>query len=109
MDVFKDQVFFAALVEAYKSDSLIFKLIKEKDLFNPYDGIDLEEMQKATGLGKNLIRNIPPPSMCENCPDGMNYYMASSLHYYHSRELDSIAKTYYRLHMKALKRSGLLY
>ena len=98
IDAFKDRVFFSALREAYKNDSLIFKLIEKKDALNPYDGLSLQEMQKAEQLGKTLINNLPPPSMCEGCVNGMNYFMASSLHYYNSRELYSIARKYYLMH-----------
>ena len=100
MDAFKDRVFFTALKDPYSSDSSIFQLIEKKDAFNPYDGLSLKEMQIANELGTSLIKNMPSPSMCENCSDGMNYYMATALHYYNSRELDSIAKKYYKLHIE---------
>ncbi|MEN9964334.1 MAG: hypothetical protein RL582_1429, partial [Bacteroidota bacterium] len=58
------------------------------------------EIQKADELGKQLIENIPPPAMCEGCTTGMNYFMAISLHYYNSKELDIIAKNLYRRHPK---------
>lgn len=100
IDAFKDRVFFTALKEAYKTDTTIFQLIEKKDALNPYDGLSLDEMKKAEELGKSLIYKIPPPSMCENCPPGINYYMATSLHYYKSRELDSIARSLYKEHIR---------
>lgn len=99
IDAFKDKVFISALREAYNSDTLIFKLIEKKDALNPYDGLTLDEMEKAEQLGKLLIKKIPLPAMCESCTSGMNYFMAVSLHYYKSRELDSIAKKLYKKHV----------
>ena len=90
-DAFKDRVFFEALKEAYKSEPLIFQSIEKRDALNPYDGLSLEALQKAQEIGAALIRNLPPPRMCEGCKNGVNYYMASALHYYNSRELEQIA------------------
>jgi hypothetical protein len=72
----------------------------KKDALNPFDGLTLYEIQKAEELGKQVIKNMPPPAMCEGCTEGMNYYMAVSLHYYNSKELDIIAKNIYRRHPK---------
>ena len=99
---YKDNVFFACLKESYKNDS-IFKLIEEKDALNPYDGLSLDDLNKTKKLGSNIIKNIPKPSMCENCKEGVNYYMANCLHYYNSRELDSIVKEAYKKYLKAEK------
>jgi hypothetical protein len=99
IDAFKDHVFFAGLKESYKSDSII-TLLQKKDAFNPYDGLSLRALQKAQELGINLVKKMPPPSMCEGCTAGVNYYMATALHYYNSRELDSIAKVYYKEHLR---------
>ena len=92
---FKDEMFLSCLKESYKSDT-IFKLIEKKDAFNPYDGVNLENLIKARKLGKELIKNIPKPQMCENCNNGENYFMSNCLHYYKSIELDSIAKKAYK-------------
>ncbi|TRW26668.1 hypothetical protein FMM05_04630 [Flavobacterium zepuense] len=95
IDAFKDQAFITCLKESYAHDS-IFKLIEKKDALNPYDGLSLESLQKARSLGKLISKDIPPPSMCENCTEGQNYYMATCFHYYKSKELDSIANAEYR-------------
>ena len=97
IDAFKDQVFLSSLKESYKSDS-IFSLIAKKDAFNPYDGLSLEAINKAKELGASLVKNMPPPVMCDDCKPGMNYYMANALHYYNSRELDSIANAEFKRH-----------
>lgn len=98
MNCFKDRVFFSALREAYKSDSLIFKLIEKKDAFNPYDGLTLKETIIAEDIGVNLIKNMPAAIFCENCAEGVNYYLATALHYYSSKQLNSIALKYYKIH-----------
>ena len=100
INAFKDRVFISSLTEAYKSDTTIFQQIIKKDALNPFDGLTLYEIQKADELGRRLIENIPPPAMCEGCTAGMNYYMAVSLHYYNSKELDVIAKNLYKQHSK---------
>lgn len=97
---FKDQVFFAALKESYKNEPAILSMIAKKDAFNPYDDIAPEELELATELAKKLIQNMPPPTMCDECPSGVNYYMANSLHYYSSKELDVIARNAYKKHLK---------
>ena len=101
IDAFKDQVFFACLKESYPNDS-IFRLIEKRDVFNPYDGLNPENLEKAKHLGQFLSQNIPPASMCEGCADGQNYYMATCLHYYASSELDSIARAQYRKYKEQL-------
>ncbi len=45
--------------------------------------------------------------MCEGCKDDMNYYMATALHFYKSKELDSIAKKMFATQEKNSKRNGL--
>lgn len=107
IDAFKDRVFFSALQEAYKSDSLIFNSINKKDALNLFDGLSLEEIENANNIGINLTKKIPPPSMCENCPDGMNYYMATALHYYKSKELNNIARNNFKKHEDNNKKNGL--
>jgi hypothetical protein len=105
IDAFKDQVFFSAIKESYKADS-VFKLIQKRDSLNPYDGLSLEAIKKAKFLGEQLIQNMPPPVMCEACENDMNYYLANSLHYYISKELDSIAKSEFKKQKQESKKMG---
>ncbi|QYJ67379.1 hypothetical protein [Flavobacterium litorale] len=100
IDAFKDRAFIACLRESYQIDDTIFKLIQKRDAFNPYDGLDLEAIKTANKLGTNIAKNIPEPSMCEGCDEGVNYYMATCLHYYKSSELDSLAKMEYERYLK---------
>lgn len=101
---FKDQVFFSCLKESYKNDTIIFEKIGKIDAFNPYDGLSPETIELSEKLGSKIVINMPPPSMCEGCKEGDNYYMAHCLHYYTSRELDSIAKEAYREYLKTGKK-----
>lgn len=101
---FKDQVFFSCLRESYKNDTVIFNKIGKIDAFNPYDGLSPEAIALSEKIGLNIVVNIPPPSMCEGCKEGDSYYMAHCLHYYASRELDSIAKEAYREYLKSDKK-----
>jgi hypothetical protein len=90
-NAFKDRVFFSILQECYKGTDAI-KEIQKRDVGNPYDGIyDPILFKKIDSIGKDFAKNIPPPSLCE-CSKEQNYFMAQALHYYRSRELDSIAK-----------------
>ena len=102
IDDFKDQVFFACLRESYKSDSL-FNMIEKKDAFNPYDGLGPEDFKKIRELAKKFVANMPPPAMCDGCKADVNYYMAHSLHYYASKELDAIARKQYKEYSKNYK------
>ena len=97
---FKDRVFFSSIKEAYKRDTTIIKHIEQIDAFNPYDGLTLEEMKMADEIGIDLIQKMPPPAMCEGCLSGMNYFMATALHYYNSRELDLTTTRLYKKHKK---------
>ncbi|MGC4129390.1 MAG: hypothetical protein QM564_07475 [Bergeyella sp.] len=103
-NAFKDHVFFKCIKESYKNDSIIFRKLTTPDLFNPYDGISIEEIKLAEKIGKEIITKIPPPKMCEECNKGENYYMANCLHYYKSKNLDSIAKKLYKEKMKQDKK-----
>ena len=93
-------VFFSSIREAYKRDTTIIKHIEQIDAFNPYDGLTSEEMKMADQIGIDFIKNMPPPAMCEGCLSGMNYFMATSLHYYNSRELDLTTTRLYKKHKK---------
>lgn len=90
-DAFKDRVFISSLKESYKNNKLIFELIEKKDALNPYDGLSYEALEKATLIGIKLITEMPPPTMCDDCNKDQNYYIATALHYYKSKQLDSIA------------------
>ncbi|WP_316806081.1 hypothetical protein [Pedobacter agri] len=91
INAFKDRVFLSILTEAYKGTDAL-KEISKKDVGNPYDGIYSPELfKKIDSIGHDFFKKIPPPELCE-CGKGQNYFMAQALHFYASRELDSVAK-----------------
>lgn len=96
-------MFYACLNEGYQNDS-IFELMKKRDLFNPYDEIDFDEIDSARANGKKIIKNMPKPWHCDDCKGNENYISANCLHYYASRELDSIARISYKAHLKRRKK-----
>jgi hypothetical protein len=98
---FKDRVFFSSIKEAYKRDTSIFKHIEQIDALNPYDGLTLQEMKVADEIGVALIQKMPAPAMCEGCLTGMNYFMATALHFYNSKEIDIKTKQLYKKHKKS--------
>ena len=98
---FKDRVFFSSLKEAYKRDTTIFKHIEQIDALNPFDGLTPQEMKVADEIGISLIQKMPAPAMCDGCLFGMNYFMATSLHYYNSKGLDVTTKQLYKKHKKS--------
>ena len=100
---FKYHVFYECLKEGYQNDS-IFKLMGKKDLFYPSDDINLSYPERA--LGKKIIENMPLPYIHIDDKDitGMNFISASCVQYYASRELDSIAKKYYKDYLKSEKK-----
>ena len=97
---FKDKEFFSSIKEAYKRDTSIFKHIEQIDALNPYDGLTLQEMKVADEIGMALIQKMPAPAMCEGCLTGMNYFMATALHFYNSKDLDKTTKRLYKKHKK---------
>lgn len=92
LNAFKDRVFFSILQESYKGTDAI-KEINKRDLGNPYDGIyDPTLFKKIDSISKEFIKKLPPPALCVECKKDQNYFMAQALHFYASRELDSLAK-----------------
>jgi len=106
IDNFKDEAFYECLKEGYKNDS-IFKLMAKKDLFNSSEINGFSEMEKARALGREIINKMPPPYIHIDDKDitGMNFISATCLHYYASKELDSIAKIAYKKHVKMEKKA----
>jgi hypothetical protein len=102
IEIFKDEMFYECIKEGYKNDS-IFKLMSKKDLFNSSEFIvNLKNAKNARTLGIKIIKNLPPAFIKSDDEDisEKNFISASCLHYYASRELDSIAKKAYQKHIK---------
>lgn len=100
---FKDRVFFLILRESYENDT-IFDLIGKEDAFNPYDALSSEAFSTAKTLSIAFVKNMPPPAACEGCKGNQNYYMANALHYYNSKDLDSIAHALYKKYRRSNKK-----
>ncbi|KQR65354.1 hypothetical protein [Pedobacter sp. Leaf176] len=93
INAFKDRMFLSILREAYKGTNAI-KEISKIDVGNPYDGISSPELfKKIDSIAVGFYKKIPPPSVCDECTEEQNYFMAQALHFYASKELDSIART----------------
>lgn len=96
---YKDNVFYSCIREGYKNDS-IWILMDKEDWFNTYDAIDLLDIDSTILIGQKVIKNLPKevyfnsqefPS-ANDISKHKNYISSTCLHYYISRELDSIAK-----------------
>jgi hypothetical protein len=90
-DAFKDRVFFAILRESYKGTAA-FEEISKRDAFNPYDGLPFDSRGKIDSIALAFVRKMPKPAFCDECTKEQNYFMAQALHYYKSKDLDSLVK-----------------
>ncbi|MFF5380288.1 hypothetical protein [Pedobacter suwonensis] len=89
---FKDRVFYCIMRESLKGTNAISEISK-KDVGNTFEGIYSAELfRRIDTIGQNFVKNMPPPVLCDECVKGQNYYIAQALHFYTSRDLDSIAK-----------------
>lgn len=109
INAFKDRVFVKCLEHSYNNDS-IFTMINKIDVYvNPYDAFYLEgdRIKLLDSLSHSIPLHIPPPSGLIEGVDGRNFYLCNCLHYYASKELDSIARKEYKNELKITKKSGL--
>lgn len=105
IEIFKDEMFYQCIKEGFKKDS-VFELMRKKDLFNSSEYVvNLKNAEIARDLGRKIIENLPPPFIKSDDKDisEMNFISASCLHYYASRELDSIAKSAYKAYIREKK------
>lgn len=105
INTFKSEVFYQCLREGYQNDT-IFKLMAQKDLFNSYDGFEFNIIDSAKDLGSTIIKKIPVPFIKLDEADlkNKNFISMTCLNYYASRELDSIAKKAYKVHLKNVQK-----
>ncbi|WP_396179773.1 hypothetical protein [Flavobacterium sp.] len=104
---YKDNVFYSCIREGYKNDS-IWLLMDKEDWFNTYDAIDFTDLDTAMIIGKKVIKDLPnevyfnsQEFFSENDKSKhKNYISSTCLHYYISRELDSIAKEAFKNEVK---------
>jgi hypothetical protein len=107
---FKSEVFYECLKEGYQNDT-IFKLIAKKDLFNTREYFEFNLIDSAKVLGKSIIKKMPSPyiNLDEIDLKNKNFISMSCLNYYASRELDSIAKKAYKVHLKNIKKDEVFW
>lgn len=104
---YKDNVFYSCIRDGYKNDS-IWLLMDKEDWFSTYDAIDLLDIDSAVVIGQKAIKNLPEEvyfnsqefSSDKDKSKHKNYISATCLHYYISRELDSIAKEAFKHEVK---------
>lgn len=105
INTFKSEVFYQCLKEGYQNDT-IFKLMTKKDLFNTYEGFEFDVIDSAKILGSTIIKKMPAPyiNLDEADLKNRNFISMTCLNYYASKELDSIAKKAYKVHLKKIKK-----
>ena len=99
---YKIEVFWGCMQESYKNDTLT-KIISKKDFINQPEIIaDWDIIEKANEIGKRVSINTPKP-IYPKFEEGnkeefykKNYFLASCLNYYKSKELDVLAKKEYK-------------
>ena len=75
-------------------------------MFNTYEGFELNLIDSAKTLGSSVIKKMPAPyiNLDESDLKNKNFISMSCLNYYASRELDSIARKLYKVHLKNVKK-----
>lgn len=109
INAYKTEAFWGCFTESYKNDTLV-KIISKRDFINQPEIIaDWDAFFKAQEEGKNISKNITKPTY-PKFEDGnkeefykKNYFLASCLNYYKSKELDNLAKEEYKKFLKAKK------
>lgn len=104
---YKTEAFWGCFTESYKNDTLV-KIIAKKDFLNQPEIIgNWDVFLEAFEKGRNISTKIPQPTY-PKFEEGnkeefykKNYYLASCLNYYKSRELDSIAKIEFSKHLNS--------
>ena len=107
IDTYKTVAFWSCFRESYSNDSLV-KLITRKDFIYQNEILaDWEIIENAEDIGKKHAINIEKLIVFPKFEEGnkeeflkKNYFLQNCLNYYASRELDSIAKKLYKVHLK---------
>lgn len=111
INCYKTEVFWGCFKESYKNDTLV-KIITKKDFLNQPEIIgNWDVFLEAFEKGINISQKIPQP-IYPKFEEGdreefykKNYFLASCLNYYKSKELDIIAKKEYKKHIQSEKES----
>ena len=97
INAYKDVAFYNCFMEGHQNDTILRNLIQKRDVQNPYEAIYNEDIKKAAQFGRKIAKGIPIATLgCEECHNGEKYITANCLHYYKSRELDSIARAEFK-------------
>ena len=109
IESYKYKVFYSCFKEGMQNDTIL-KMIDKKDFFDINDdAIDVRDLDKASALGKKIIKNLPRAIIqkCDECTEKeqkenllKKYISSNCVKYYASKELDSIAKKAYKEHLK---------
>lgn len=103
-------LFTIVLWKVIKTILFLRNLIRKRDLQNPYEAIDVEDLIHTAELGRNIAKNIPIAKLgCEECKNDEKYITSNCLHYYKSFELDSIAKKAFKDFKKREKEKYKIY
>ena len=94
-NTFKDRVFISILIKCYDGTDTM-KEIKKRDAGNPYEDFPTGMQGKIDSVASEFVKRIPPAELCDECDNGRNYFMAQALHFYKSRDLDSITKVAFK-------------
>jgi hypothetical protein len=100
INAYKYEVFYGCIKEGIGNDSLRI-ILGKKDLFSPYPDMDFSTIDDARKLGKQIIEKMPDAYIKidkgEEHLKEKNFISNTCLMYYASRELDSIAKSEYKV------------
>lgn len=101
---------FISKLSTPKTSDSIFRIISKHDLFNPYEDFlsyKVERKASLDSIGASIPKNIPAFWHGDEQEDeGKNVYLCACLHYYASRELDSIARIEYEKYKRVQKKIG---
>ena len=100
---YKYEVFYGCISEGLKNDSLRI-ILQNKDLFNPCNELEFNQIDSARNIGNKVIKNAPKPFIKIDLGDEYllkkNFISFNCLNYFYSKELDSIARKEYKKMLK---------
>lgn len=113
---YKQHVFCTCLLEGYKNDSVsgyesdtLIWYIRKKDPLVVYDELNFLALESTDVLGKKISHGIPTvvlPAEIYGEEESFErkFIMMNCLNYYDSKELDSIAKLWYKAYLRGVKK-----
>ncbi|THF51514.1 hypothetical protein E6C50_07060 [Flavobacterium supellecticarium] len=116
ISTYKLHVFCTCLLEGYKIDSTkgyqsdtLIRYIKRRDPIVVYDELNFLALESADKLGIKIASGIPKVALPaeiygEEESFERKFVMMNCLNYYDSKELDSIAKSWYKAYLKGVRK-----